>query len=176
MRKPSPATVIATVALFVALGDAGMAATGGTFILGQSNSADQTTALGSGVKTGPTLELSNDGNKPAARLNTASGVQPFVVNNPTKVQNLNADLLDGIDSSGFTQGGGRLYSPHVERVPVGGVGVILGIAGVVSVSYECRDGNVREDVIPTHLNSVLEQANVLGSPFFYGPDTTHIYT
>jgi hypothetical protein len=45
MHKPSPATVIALVALFVALGGVGVAATGGNFILGQSNSADKTTAL-----------------------------------------------------------------------------------------------------------------------------------
>jgi len=42
MRKPSPATVIATVALFVALGGVGVAATGGNFILRQSNSPTNT--------------------------------------------------------------------------------------------------------------------------------------
>ena len=36
-RRPSPATVMAAAALFVSLGGAGYAATGGTFMLGQAN-------------------------------------------------------------------------------------------------------------------------------------------
>ena len=49
MRKPSSATVIATVALFVALGGVGVAATGGNFILGQSNTATTNTSLSAPV-------------------------------------------------------------------------------------------------------------------------------
>jgi hypothetical protein len=100
-HKPSPAMVIALLALFVALGGAGMAATGGNFILGQSNSANQTTALSSGVTTGPTLSLTNTGGKPAARFSANSGVTPFSVSNATRVPSLNADLLDGFDSTYF---------------------------------------------------------------------------
>jgi Chaperone of endosialidase len=44
-RRPSPALIVALLALFVALGGAGVAATGGNFILGASNTADKTTAL-----------------------------------------------------------------------------------------------------------------------------------
>jgi hypothetical protein len=43
MRKPSPAMIVALLSLFVALGGVGVAATGGNFILGQSNSASSTT-------------------------------------------------------------------------------------------------------------------------------------
>jgi hypothetical protein len=103
MRKPSPATAIATVALFVALGGVGVAATGGNFILGQSNSANKTSTLASGVTTGPTLELSNSGGSPAARFKTPSGVAPFVVDSGKKVTNLNADKLDDLDSGAFAR-------------------------------------------------------------------------
>jgi hypothetical protein len=100
-HRLSPATVIALIALFVALGGVGVAATGGNFILGQSNNAGNTTALSSGVTTGPTLSLTNTGGKPAARFAANSGVAPFSVGSAAKVANLNADQLDGFDSGYF---------------------------------------------------------------------------
>jgi hypothetical protein len=44
-HRPSPAMVVALLALFVALGGIGVAATGGNFILGATNSAESPTAL-----------------------------------------------------------------------------------------------------------------------------------
>jgi len=93
--------IVALAALFVALSGVGVAATGGNFILGQSNSAANTTSLGSGVTTGPTLELSNTAGKPAARFDVNATSPPFVVTNTKKVQYLNADNLDGFDSGHF---------------------------------------------------------------------------
>jgi hypothetical protein len=105
MRKPSPATVIALVALFVALGGVGVAATGGNFILGQSNTATTNTALSAPIAGGKTLQLTNNDTSNAAStalgLNVASGHAPFTVNTGIKVAGLNADKLDGIDSTGF---------------------------------------------------------------------------
>jgi hypothetical protein len=46
---PSHATVVAYLALFIALGGTTYGATGGRFILGQSNSADKPTSLSSGA-------------------------------------------------------------------------------------------------------------------------------
>jgi hypothetical protein len=97
-RHLSPSLVVSCVALFVALGSAGYAATGGNFILGQANDADATSALSSNVATGPTLSLTNSGGKPAAAFVTDSGKAPFTVNQGTKVSKLNADKIDGIDS------------------------------------------------------------------------------
>src|SRR5437899_1648391 len=54
MRVPSPSMIVALAALFIALGGVGVAATGGNFILGQSNSADQPTALGVSTLPDPT--------------------------------------------------------------------------------------------------------------------------
>jgi hypothetical protein len=111
MRKPSPAMMVALASLFVALGGVGMAATGGNFILGQSNSANQTTALSSGVTTGPTLSLTNTGGKPAARLAANSG-PPFTVSNGTKIPSLNADLLDAHDSAYFLPASGTAVNSN----------------------------------------------------------------
>jgi hypothetical protein len=67
------------------------AANGGTFRLGQSNSASKTTTLTNSTGT-------------ALRLNAPSTKAPLSVGtNKTKVPNLNADLLDGKDSSAFLQ-------------------------------------------------------------------------
>src|SRR5919109_972596 len=44
-KRGSVALVLSLLSLFIALGGAGMAATGGNFILGQSNTADKTTEL-----------------------------------------------------------------------------------------------------------------------------------
>jgi hypothetical protein len=51
---------------------------------------------------GKALQLTNTNagtSATALGLNVASGHQPFTVNSTTKVANLNADLLDGIDST-----------------------------------------------------------------------------
>jgi hypothetical protein len=93
-----------------ALSGSGMAATGGNLILGQPNSAGNTTGLSSGVTTGPTLQLTNTGSKAAARFRTNSGVPPFAVDRQAKVANLNSDLLDGFDSSRFWKLGGNAVS------------------------------------------------------------------
>jgi len=113
-RRPSPATVISAAALFISLGGAGYAATGGTFILGHANSAANTSALASAVSTGPTLNVTNNGGKPAAKFTANAGVEPFAVSNGTKVGNLNADKLDGVDSSQLLQGNGKTYSLAVD--------------------------------------------------------------
>jgi hypothetical protein len=103
MRAPSPAMVVALAALFVALGGVGVAATGDPFILGNPNSASSTTSLSAPV-AGKALQVSNTSTSAGATalgLTTAPGHAPFTVNTSTKVANLNADTLDGIDSTGF---------------------------------------------------------------------------
>jgi len=59
LRRPSPALVIALFALFVALSGVGIAATGGNFILGQTNTADATSSLQGSIASGPALEAAN---------------------------------------------------------------------------------------------------------------------
>jgi hypothetical protein len=135
LRKPSPATVIAMVALFVALGGLGVAATGGNFILGRQNTASNTSDLSSNVTTGPTLQVTNSGGKTAAKFN-ASG-PPFAVSNAKRIQNLNADQLDGKDSAAFLPSSGdivRWYSPYDYRTPQAAVGISPSYGPTVNVT------------------------------------------
>ena len=105
MRKPSPSMIVALVALFVALSGVGVAATGGNFILGHPNTASKSTLLSAPVVGGKALQVTNTNTSNAAStalgLNVAAGHAPFTVNSGVKVANLNADMLDGSDSSAF---------------------------------------------------------------------------
>jgi hypothetical protein len=144
-KRPSPALVIALVALFVSLGGLGVAATGGNFILGQANTANNQTALSGTVSSNAQLRVQNasttsnaygligkmtstsasatsagvrgqnlstdpnaagvlgvnNGGGPGLKSIVNAGAAPLAVNSQTKVTDLNADLLDGVDSSGF---------------------------------------------------------------------------
>ena len=104
-RRPSPAIVISLMALFIALGGAGYSATGGNFILGRSNSASSQTALVAPFN-GPSVTIQNNATFVAAtalRLLVAPERAPLIVNSRTKVTNLNADLLDGLNSTAFAR-------------------------------------------------------------------------
>ena len=84
--------VIAGAALTVGIGGVGYAATGGSFILGHANSAGATSSLSN--PNGTALSLSAKAGTPALR-----------VSNAVKVGNLNADLLDGLNSTAFAKAG-----------------------------------------------------------------------
>ena len=104
-RYPSPSLVVSITALVVALGGAGYSATGGNFILGQANKATTQTALSASL-AGIALKISNPhtaAKATALRLNVASGHPPFTVNSSGKVPFLNADLLDGLNSTQFAR-------------------------------------------------------------------------
>jgi hypothetical protein len=95
--------VVATLALFVALGGTTYAATGGNFILGKSNSASNPTSLSAPV-VGKGLQVTNTNTHAGATalgLNVAAGHAPLTVNSGAKVSNLNADKVDGLDSTAF---------------------------------------------------------------------------
>jgi len=78
-------------------------------------------------------------------------VAPFVVGNSTKVQSLNADQLDGLDSSAFTSGGGQFFSAHVERVQHGAQGTLLAVPGALTLQYECLS-TPKFAVLPSNLD------------------------
>jgi hypothetical protein len=105
--------VVGYIALFIALGGSAYGATGGNFILGQSNTAGNTTSLSAPISGKKALQVTNTSTGAGATalgLNVASGHPPFTVNSATKVANLNADKLDGVDSTGF------LPSSSVQRL------------------------------------------------------------
>src|SRR2546423_4177311 len=111
-RRPSHATVVAYGALFVALGGTALATTQG-FILGATNrvnAASEVTNVKADNTQNPiaspllTLEnLTTGTGATALALNVASGKPPFSTNSPTRVTNLNADKLDGLDSSKYAR-------------------------------------------------------------------------
>jgi hypothetical protein len=78
-------------------------ANGGNFILGSlNNTATAITKLTGTVGGGPALQVSNPSTatgSTALDLQVATGKAPMKVNRTTKVTSLNADLLDGKDSS-----------------------------------------------------------------------------
>jgi len=67
-----------------------------------------------------------------------AGAPPLAVNSTGKVANLNSDLLDGIDSDGFTQGKGRIAAAR-ETVPQNDNGkAIIDLPGFGYVWGECQ--------------------------------------
>ena len=164
MRKLSPAMIVALAALFVALSGVGVAATGGNFILGQSNTATTNTSLSAPVAGGKALQLTNNDTSNAAStalgLNVASGHAPFTVNTGVKVNGLNtdkldgfdsasflpktgkaadADKLDGIDSTGFVQGaaGRMLYA--LKSLAPGQSATIFTFSGFIELQAHCSN-------------------------------------
>jgi hypothetical protein len=115
------ATVVAYLALFVALSGTAVAATGGNLRLGMFNSASETTVL------------KDSAGVPLA-LRSEPGVPPLRVNSDAKVTRLNADLLDSLDSSEFQR---RVSGPcgagtFVQSIGVDGAVVCGGVAPIAS--------------------------------------------
>lgn len=88
-RMKSMLTVLGAVTLLVLVANGvSVAATGKNFLLGKANSAGTLTTL-TRTTNGPVLSL---------KSRTGAGA-PLVVNGKGRVANLNADRLDGLDSS-----------------------------------------------------------------------------
>jgi hypothetical protein len=122
--------------LIFGLATSAFGANGGNFILGSlNNTATAITKLTGTVGGGPALQVSNPSTatgSTALDLQVATGKAPMKVNRTTKVTNLNADLLDGKDSSAFFVG--RTYLITAEfNVPAG-----LG----TSIGFGCDGGDV----------------------------------
>ena len=78
-----------------------------------SIAGDQFTLTDNSTSAGAPLALTNNSTASGAtalKLNVKTGKAPLTVNSGTKVAKLNADKLDGIDSTGFIQGQGQAYT------------------------------------------------------------------
>lgn len=135
-------TVLAvTVALVLTSGSAALAASGGNFLLGRSNFATSATALAGQVRDAAqsALLVKNTGGGSALELKVGSPAvspeqktaAPMKVNSQVKVDNLNADELDGKDSS-------ALWDGSTYHVAVVGQSRANGPA---SASVECDPGD-----------------------------------
>jgi hypothetical protein len=123
LKTAALAGIVAALAATATVAFAG-SGIGGVFNLGQTNSVNQpsvlagttagaqavfynastaTTAAGAAVygksAATPALKAGNLGSGSALGLSVAAGHAPMTVNSATKVANLNADKLDGLDSS-----------------------------------------------------------------------------
>lgn len=111
VKRPSPGTVMGALALFISLGGTTYAATGGNFLLGKSNSATSQTALSAPIAN-KALQVTNTSTASGAAgigVTVAAKHAPLVVPaNAGKATNLNADKLDGVDSSGFYAAGSKV--------------------------------------------------------------------
>src|SRR5215210_2584243 len=109
LRRISPSMAVSLLALFIALGGAGYAATGGNFILGTPNTATSATELtASGATTLKGLKVTNTNTAAGAtalELNTPAGHAPLKVTRSAKVALLNVDFLDSLDSTAFLRKG-----------------------------------------------------------------------
>jgi hypothetical protein len=103
-KRPSASLVISCLALFIALGGTTYAATGGNFILGRANSAGAQTALSAPIAN-KALQVTNTSTAAGASgigITVGTNKAPLAVNATAgKATNLNADKLDGKDSTAF---------------------------------------------------------------------------
>ena len=141
---PSRAMVVAIVALVVAVGGQSAYAVAANFLLNTSNTSTAQTVLnGSAVSGKAALQVTNTSagaGGTALGLSVASGHAPFTVSSGAgKVANLNADLLDGKDSTAFTSGtGGNNWGG--ATIAHGTSAVFAGIGGArgYQVSATCQ--------------------------------------
>ena len=157
------ATAVAVVAATAALAGTGV---GGLFNLGQSNTVNApsslygTTAgkqlvvanfgtvsssgalLGYGKGSSPAATFQNAGGGPALSLLAGTGQPPFTTNSAYRVANLNADRLDGVDSTQLLRGNGGSYSSRKD-IATPDVGIehhdsLLTVPGLATISGGCE--------------------------------------
>jgi hypothetical protein len=134
MHRPSPSIVISLIALMFAMSGTAFAATGGTFILGKSNTARSVTGLAN--SRGTALSLSSATDKP-----------PLTVGNSVRVPKLNASYLDNTPARGFIYGPGRARSHQVIVTGSESVGLVAGTNSLLT--GQCDDGGTGADLYLT---------------------------
>ena len=93
LPRPSAPIVISLAALLLAMSGTAVAATGGDFLLGKSNTATSVSSLTNSKGT-------------ALSLTAGPTAPPLTVSNNALVPKLNASFVGNIPASGFVQGGG----------------------------------------------------------------------
>lgn len=143
----------AVFALVVGSGTA-VAATGGKFILGQSNSANRTSTLTNSAGT-------------ALSLKSKAGTPSLKVSNKVKVPNLNADLLDGLDPTAFALTSGS--TGYFQAASVGYDTDVNGVNDVFIATAVCPAGTKRT-------GGGAIDFTITGVTFVNSPDTGNSWT
>jgi hypothetical protein len=130
---------------------------------GAGTGVQGTSATGFGVQaqTGstslPALRATNTGGFPAASFVTNPGAAPFRVNTSAKVVNLNADKLDGVDSSQFVQAGTEVPTTPAEpvRLDLGTLTIPTGSTSISQTVYSVPDG---KDLVITYASGYFAKS------------------
>lgn len=113
---------------------------GGVFNLGTANTTNASTVL-QGSTSGPQLRVVNNATTGTGvtgiGIHTAATKPPLVVDSQTKVNNLNADLLDGLTSTAFVAGGGRISSARLQETIPGANAVVLTVPTFGTIEATC---------------------------------------
>ncbi len=116
-------------------------AIGGVFNLGQTNTVNASTVL-RGTTKGQQLRVANGartGNGTTGiGIHTAANEPPLAVDSKTKVNNLNADLLDGQTSAAFVAGGGSILSARREETIPGTPANVLAVPTFGTIEATCQ--------------------------------------
>lgn len=170
-RFLSPSRYVSLLALIISLGGAGYSATGDNFILGNTNSAATQTRLVTPL-AGPAFRIDNASAAAGATgmsIVTNAARPPFAINSSVKVANLNADKLDGFDSTGFVRGGGTADGQAIAEAP--GANNFLGPAtgGFIRLQYLCPASLGTNGTLTIH-NVSSGIANLFVDSGFSNPD------
>lgn len=110
--------LVAILALLLGVATTALGATGGNFILGKGNAATTPTSLVSTLADAAksALIVNNKSGGAALDIRVQAGKPPLKVNSSGKVANLNADKLDGKDSTEFYAAGSKVAdSSHADQ-------------------------------------------------------------
>jgi hypothetical protein len=111
---------------------------GAVFNLGRTNTVNVSSTLKGSAK-GAMLAVTNSKGGPALSLQVPKGKAPLTVNSSSRVEHLNASLLDGRDAGGFMLGGGQ--SRSFGFISSGGeTGTLLTIPGYGRLTTRCIAG------------------------------------
>jgi len=157
MKRPFTTALVAAVVLAVVAAGAAVATTQ-TFMLGTSNRVDAATKVTNLRSNGvvnpidaPLLTLENQSttaNATPLSLVAAANHPALKVNTGARIPNLNADRLDGLDSSGFLQGTGHYYrAADPTQGLISSPALLMQMPGVGSVSVECTDSNTNGSAV-----------------------------
>jgi hypothetical protein len=165
--------VAVMLALVVGVTSAAFGSNGDPWILGQNNTATLITKLGGSLGVdGAMVQLKNnnaDANDTALDLQVQTGEAPMTVNSSTRVNNLNADKLDGLDYTFFAR------NAFYKTEGVVNEGQLLGDGTHKAVAF-CEPGDVLLSGGPANINKDTTLLESFPSPGLVGTGTHHSWT
>jgi len=140
MRFAKVVVLVAIVSSMTVASTAALAGTGigGVFNLGTSNRTNASTVL-QGSTNGSQLRVVNDSRTGVGiGISTNANEPPLAVNSRRRVDNLNADLLDGQSAAAFVTGSGQILSGRREVTIPSASSVVLAVPTFGTVEASCQ--------------------------------------